>query len=48
MPDEIPDRLPPMRDIQHYSYLISGANLPYLPRYRINLKESEILKEKVE
>ena len=42
--DELPEGLPPMRDIQHH---ILKASLPKHSHYRMNPKKSEILKEKV-
>ena len=47
-PNELPNDLPLMRNIQHAVDLVPGSQLPNLPAYRMNPLEYKELKRQVE
>ena len=47
-PKELPDHLPPMRDIQHTTDFVPEVTLPKLPHYRMSPVEHAGLQRQVE
>ena len=47
-PEELPDHLPLMRDIQHVIDFVPGTTLPNLPHYKISPAEHAELQRQVE
>ena len=46
-PEELPNELPPMLNVQHAIDFVPGSQLPNLPTYRMNPSEHAALKRQV-
>ena len=47
-PEDLPNKLSPMRDIQHAINLVPGSSLPNLPHYQMNPTKYTELKRQVD
>ena len=46
--DDLPDKLPPKRSINHHIDFIPGASLPNKASYRMSLKDNEEIRKQVQ